>query len=105
MIPSNILEKYGILESLEERLQISREIGISDNDATVDYYRSFLICTDHIPNKIVERLIEDLADATALEFIGVFIKFLSDVKFNYNDILQYRKFAREEINRLSNNQS
>ena len=82
MIPSNILKKYGILESLEERLQITREIGISDDDATIDYYRSFLICTDHIPNKIIEA------------------QFFGHISEDYTEILNYRQFARDEINRL-----
>ena len=56
--------------------------------------------TDHIPNKIIESLIENLADATALNFITVFIKFLADVRIHYNDVLKLRKRARAEINRL-----
>ena len=35
-----------------------------------------------------------------MNFISVFIKFIADVRVNYNDILKYRKYAREEINRL-----
>lgn len=83
MIPSNILEKYGILESLEERLRITREMGMSDTDATIDYYRSFLVCTDHIPNKIIEA------------------QALGETPEDYTEILNYRQFARDEINRLS----
>lgn len=74
--------------------------SISDCDSELDYYYSFLAKTDHIPNKIIESLIENLADATALNFITVFVQFIKDVKVNYNDILLYRKFARAEINRL-----
>ena len=66
----------------------------------VDVWHMFLVRTDYIPNKIIESLIENLADATALNFITVFVQFIKDVKVNYNDILLYRKFAREEINRL-----
>ena len=66
----------------------------------VEFYRSFLVLTDHIPNKIIESLIENLADATALNFITVFIQFLADVKIHYNDVLKLRKQARAEINRL-----
>lgn len=65
-----------------------------------DFYYTFLIQTDHIPNKIIESLVEKLTDATALNFASVFIQFIKDVKVNYSDILLYRKFAREEINRL-----
>ena len=73
---------------------------ISDCDSELDYYYSFLAKTDHIPNKIIESLIEDLADATALNFITVFIQFIADVRIHYNNVLKARKQARAEINRL-----
>ena len=66
----------------------------------VDVWHMCLVRTDHIPNKIIESLIENLADATALNFITVFIKFLADVRIHYSEILKLRKQAREEINRL-----
>ena len=87
MIPKEMCEKYNIAD-------------IEYYDSDIDFYYAFLSATDHIPNKIIESLIENLADATALNFITVFIQFIKDVKVNYNDILLYRKFAREEINRL-----
>ena len=69
-------------------------------DSELDMYYHYLESTDHIPNKIIESLVENLADATALNFITVFIKFLADVRIHYSDILKLRKQAREEINRL-----
>ena len=69
-------------------------------DSELDMYYHYLESTDHIPNKIIESLVENLADATALNFITVFIKFLADVRIHYNDVLKLRKQAREEINRL-----
>lgn len=69
-------------------------------DSELDMYYHYLESTDHIPNKIVESLIENLADATALNFITVFIKSLADVRVRYSEILKLRKQAREEINRL-----
>ena len=87
---NEMAEKYG-LAPLEEFQNTGEEI---------EFYRSFLVLTDHIPNKIIESLVENLADATALNFISVFIQSIKDVKVKYNDILLYRKFAREEINRL-----
>ena len=69
-------------------------------DSELDMYYHYLESTDHIPNKIIESLIENLADATALNFITVFIKFLADVRIHYSEILKLRKQAREEINRL-----
>ena len=87
MIPKEIYEKYHLAD-------------ITEYETESEFYETFLIQTDHISNKIIESLIENLADATVLDFISVFIKFIADVKVNYNDILKYRKFAREEINRL-----
>ena len=69
-------------------------------DSELDMYYHYLESTDHIPNKIIESLVENLADATALNFITVFIKFLADVRIHYSDVLKLRKQAREEINRL-----
>ena len=69
-------------------------------DSELDMYYHYLESTDHIPNKIIESLIENLTDATALNFITVFIKFIADVRIHYNDVLKLRKQAREEINRL-----
>ena len=66
----------------------------------VDVWRMFLDRTDHIPSKIVETLVENLADATALNFVGVFIQFIADVRINYSDVLKLRKQAREKINEL-----
>ena len=69
-------------------------------DSELDMYYHYLESTDQIPNKIIESLIENLTDATALNFITVFIKFLADVRIHYSEILKLRKQAREEINRL-----
>ena len=87
MIPKEICEKYKVAD-------------ISEYTTESEFYYAFLSATDHIPNKIIESLIENLADATALNFITVFIKFLADVRIHYNDVLKLRKQARTEINRL-----
>lgn len=87
MIPREIYEKYHVAD-------------IEYYDSDVDFYYAFLSATDHIPNKTIESLIENLTDATALDFVSVFIRSIKDVKVKYNDILLYRKFARAEINRL-----
>ena len=86
-IPVEILEKYNLAD-------------ITEYESESVFYYTFLIQTDHIPNKIIESLIENLADATALNFITVFIKFLADVRIHYNDVLKLRKQVRAEINRL-----
>ena len=87
MIPKEICEKYKVAD-------------IECYDSDFEFYYAFLSATDHIPNKIIESLIENLTDATALNFITVFIKFLADVRIHYNDVLKLRKQARAEINRL-----
>ena len=69
-------------------------------DSELDMYYHYLESTDHIPNKIIESLIENLTDATALNFITVFIRFIADVRIHYSDVLKLRKQARAEINRL-----
>ena len=84
------------MNSLENELEL-----FGDNENTRrGWYETFLIQTDHIPNKIIESLVENLADATALNFITVFIKSLADVRIRYSDVLKLRKQARAEINRL-----
>ena len=87
MIPREIYEKYNVAD-------------IEYYDSDIDFYYAFLSATDHIPNKIIESLIENLATATALNLITVFIQFLADVRVRYSDVLKLRKLAREEINRL-----
>ena len=87
MIPKELYEKYNVAD-------------IEYYDSDIDFYYAFLSATDHIPNKIIESLIENLTDATALNFITVFIKFLADVGIHYNNVLKARKQARKEINRL-----
>lgn len=47
-----------------------------------DFYKTFLQQTDHIPNKIVEA-----------QFLGSTVE-------DYTEILNYRQFARDEINKL-----
>ena len=76
------------------------EWDVTGFDSELDMYYHYLESTDQIPNKIIESLIENLTDATALNFITVFIKFLADVRIHYSDVLKLRKQARAEINRL-----
>ena len=63
---NEIAEKYGLAQ-LEEFQNAGEEI---------EFYRSFLVLTDHIPNKILEGV------ATSEE---------------YADELYYREFARKQI--------
>lgn len=69
MIPNNILKKYGV--------PTFEEYQIADKTFTKEmFYRTFLIETDFIPNKILEGV------ATSEE---------------YADELYYREFARQQI--------
>ena len=92
-IPTEMLQKYN-MKTFEEYQNDFPEF------TEREFYNTFLIQTDHIPNKIIEELIEDMATATALEFVTVFINFIKSVRSEYQDVLSYRKFARSEINRL-----
>ena len=87
MIPKEIYEKYHLAD-------------ITEYETESVFYETFLAQTDFIPNKIVETLVENLADATALNFVSVFIQFIADVRINYSDVLKLRKQAREKINEL-----
>ena len=97
MITKELAEKYNI-PTLEEAL-INWEC--SEEDAMIDWCKLFLSVTDHIPNKIIERLLEDLASVTVLNFIEVFIKFIINIQEEYKEVLRYRKKAREEIDKLT----
>ena len=95
----NANNKYGIPEPYCYEINVFDEHS-SQDEIDESVWRIFLMVTDHIPNKIIESLVENLADATALNFITVFIKFIVDVRFSCSDVLKLRKQAREEINRL-----
>lgn len=88
MIPKELYEKYNVAD-------------VSEYATESEFYMAFLSATDHIPNKIIESLVENLADATALNFIGVFVQFIADIRVHYNDVLKARKLAREKINELN----
>ena len=94
-IPIEILNEYRITT-----LENYKNIYDDSKDTELLFYKSFLIATDHIPNKIIESLIENLASATLTTFIGVFLDFIKQVRVDYKDVLQCRKTAREEINRI-----
>ena len=86
-IPKEVYSKY-------------RCADMSEYESEYEFYYTFLCQTDHIPNKIIETLIEDLAAATLVDFISVFINFIKNVRIEYKEVLECRKFARDEINRL-----
>ena len=91
--------KYGIPEPYCYEINVLDEHS-SQEEIDESVWRIFLMVTDHIPNKIIEALIEDLAAATITNFVKVFINFIVSVRTEYKDVLECRKFARDEINRL-----
>ena len=78
-IPDELMNKYGLptFELYEEGIKT----GVFENEE--EPYRAFLIKTDYIPNKIIEG-----------QVLGREVE-------DYTEILNYRQFARDEINRLS----
>ena len=90
-----LIKKFGI-----QPIEIEKATWGDTKETELAWWYHVLEKTDYIPNKIIESLIENLADATALNFIGVFIQFIADVRIHYNDVLKLRKQAREKINEL-----
>ena len=78
MIREKLLKKYH-MKTLEEYFN---DLGESKN-TRMGFYETFLIQTDHIPNKIIEAQI------------------LGETVEDYTEILNARKFAREQINKLN----
>lgn len=87
MIPDEIVIKY---------CHASR----SDYADDEEFYQSFLVATDHIPNKIIESLVLTLHEATALNFITNFIAWFRNVYSEYADIISYREIARTEYAKI-----
>ena len=71
MIPKEVYKKYHLAD-------------ISEYESEIIFYQTFLIQTDHIPNKIIETQV------------------LGEIPEDYTEMLNYRQFARDEINRLTN---
>ena len=93
MISTELLNKYHMVV-LEEYKQI-----FGDNvDTEKMFYETFLKQTDHIPLKIIEAYTVFMVENNVN--VGSMKKFFEDVKEQYGEILEARKFAREEINRI-----
>lgn len=86
------LDKYGTgtIEQYRENML--------EGESEVFYYQQVLDLTDHIPNKIFESFIENMATASALETIGVIVNFFKDIKVTYSEVLAIRKYCREQLN-------
>lgn len=72
-------------------------------DSELDMYYSYLEKTDHIPNKIIESFVSELATATADDFVTVFMEHIENVAIKYGNVLVARRTARDMINKLDPN--
>lgn len=90
------LDKYGLCT-----IEFYRE-NMLEGESEVFYYQQVLDSTDHVPNKIIESFVENMAAASPLETIGVIVNFFKDIKTTYGEVLKIRKYCREQINELEN---
>lgn len=95
MITAEMLKKYNMTT-----LGHHKKCFGDNTDTEKTFYKTFLMQTDHIPLKIFESFIENIATASVLEMPNVIIGFFKDIKVTYNEVLTARKTAREEINRI-----
>lgn len=94
-LSKELMQKYHMATLEEEKMLFGDTI-----DTEINWYKTFLVQTDHIPNKIFENFIENMATASVLETIGVIVNFFKDIKVTYGEVLAIRKYCREEINKL-----
>ena len=95
MLTQELLQKYHMIT-------LDKYKGLFGDTVATEkmFYETFLKQTDHIPLKIFENFIENMATASLAETFIVVLKFFRDVKLTYAEVLAARKFAREEINRI-----
>ena len=86
------LDKYGLCT-----IEFYRE-NMLEGESEAFYYQQVLDSTDHIPLKIFETFIENMATASALETIGVIVNFFKDIKVTYSEVLAIRKYCRKQLN-------
>lgn len=66
-----------------------------------DVYNTFLSNTNNIPSLIFEEFIEDMAAADNItDFTKVMFSFFRKVKVEYDDVLEARKIARTELEKI-----
>lgn len=94
VISKELIEKYEVQD-----LNVLCDV-YDERMAKEIHYMDFLKKTDHIPSKIFESFIENMATASVLEMPTVIINFFKDIKITYNEVLTARKAARDEINQL-----
>ena len=92
IVKDEILKKYQ-MDNLDHYI-----VGFGEKEGTLAFCRAFLNLTDHIPAKIFEAYIVFMVENNVN--VGSMKKFFGDVKEQYGEILELRKQAREEINRI-----
>lgn len=80
------LQKYSML-TLDQFLLDIQECGrVASNQIVIGYYKTFLIQTDYIISKLSEMYLQGVSTL--------------NTETEYQKVLDSRKLAREEINRL-----
>lgn len=87
MISFELLKKYGLTYEGDESYEDVLEHY--ENEAAL--CTSFLIATDHIPNKITESMISALHEAESFE------TWAAEMYEQYHEIISYRQLAREKL--------
>lgn len=66
----------------------------------INALKNLLEQTDHVPNKIIEGLIDTLRAATPVTLLGDLAEYIRSVSDEYGDVITKRARWREKINEL-----
>lgn len=80
------LQKYNMLTLDQFLLDIQESGRVVSNQIVIGYYKTFLIQTDYIISKLSEMYLQGVSTL--------------NTETEYQKVLDNRKLAREEINRL-----
>lgn len=80
------LQKYSMLTLDQFLLDIQESGRVASNQIVIGYYKTFLIQTDYIISKLSEMYLQGVSTL--------------NTETEYQKVLNDRKLAREEINRL-----
>lgn len=80
------LQKYNMLTLNQFLLEIQESGRVAINQIVIGYYKTFLIQTDYIVSKLSEMYLQGISTL--------------NTETEYQKVLDNRKLAREEINRL-----
>lgn len=80
------LQRYNMLTLDQFLLDIQESGRVASNQIVIGYYKTFLIQTDYIVSKLSEMYLQGVSTL--------------NTETEYQKVLDNRKLAREEINRL-----